>query len=110
MRSDKPFLYVLNGEDPVATDDVLAWCDWFEKADRAVDRTQIGDACVLTTFTGLDRSWSRDDQRVLWETTIFGGPHHGRGQRHVSKMAALVGHALWRGVSAWTAPHSFSVC
>jgi len=99
VRSDKPFLYVLNGEDPVATDDVLAWCNWFEKANRPIDRTQIGDACVLTTFTGLDRSWSRDDQRDLWETTIFGGPHHGRGQRHTSKMAALVGHALWRDVA-----------
>ena len=99
MRSDKPFLYVLNGEDPVATDDVLAWCDWFEKADRVVDRTQIGDACVLTTFTGLDQSSSRDDQHVFWETTIFDGRHHGLGQQYTSKMAALVGHALWCDVA-----------
>ena len=97
--SNKPFLYTLNGKDPVATDDVLAWCDWFEKADRVIDRTQIDDTCVLTKFTGLDRSWSRDGQLPLWETTIFGGQHHGLGQLYTSKIAALAGHALWCDVA-----------
>jgi hypothetical protein len=99
VRSDKPFLYVLNGEDPVATDDVLAWCAWYEKANRIVDRTQIDDACTVTTFMGLDQSHWRDDQRVLWETTIFGGPHHGLGQTYESRGAALVGHTLWSDVA-----------
>jgi hypothetical protein len=92
---DKPFLYVLNGEDPVAADDILAWCDWFEKADRVIKRTQIDNARVLTMFTGLDQAGFYNDQCVLWETTIFGGPHHGLGQCYTSKSAALVGHALW---------------
>lgn len=100
MRSDTAFLYTLSGEDPVSTDDPFAWCAWFEKADRVVGRTEIGDASVLTTFTGLNRpSWPREDQPVLWETTIFGGSHHGRGQRHATKMAALVGHELWCDVA-----------
>jgi hypothetical protein len=100
VRADKPFLYVLNGEDPVATNDVLVWCDWFEKADRIVDRTQIGDACVLTTFTGRDRAWILEgDERFLWETTIFGGPHHGMGQSAPSELSARVAHTMWRDVA-----------
>ena len=100
MRPDqKPFLYMLSGEDPVATDNVLAWCDWFEKADRIVDRTQIDDASVLTTFTGLDRAWYMFEQLVLWETTIFGGQHHVLGQSYVSNGSALIGHALWSDVA-----------
>jgi hypothetical protein len=95
--SEKPFLYVLDGKDPVATNDVLAWCAWFEKANRTVDRTKINDGCVLTTFTGCDRSW--DGERFLWETTIFGGPHHGMGQSDASELSARVAHALWRDVA-----------
>lgn len=99
MMLGKPFLYILVGEEPVLTDDPLVWCTWFEKADRTLTRTQIGDASVLTTFTGLDQSLSCDDQRVLWKTTIFGGQCHGLGQHYPSKMAALVGHGMWCDVA-----------
>ncbi len=92
-------LYILDSRGapvPVPAADILAWGTWLEDADRIVDRTKIDDTTqVLTVFTGIDQAWSKDAP-LLWETKIFGGPHHGLGQRDSTVMSARVGHVLWR--------------
>lgn len=100
MKSRESRLYMLSDKDPVQTNDVLAWCTWFEKADRTVAQTRIADTRVLTSFTGINREWR--DQTVLWETTISGGEHHGLGQQYTSEEAARFGHTLWDNVARGT--------
>lgn len=64
--------YVLNGHETVKAT-LLEWDKWFEKADRTVDKTEIGDARVSTVFIGLDHSWD-GGRPLLFETMVFGGP------------------------------------
>lgn len=88
--SDK---YILDENGvPVLETDLLKWGRWFEKSDRHVARTQVSDdVFVSTIFLGLDHSFSGGDP-ILWETLIFGGPHHGDGSRYTTREDALAGH------------------
>lgn len=68
--------YILEGKTPVPVDDVLVWEEWFEKADRHVDKTELPNGVsVSTVFLGLDHGWNGDIE--LFETMIFGGEHDG---------------------------------
>ena len=96
-------LYTQNEEGvPVPTQDVLVWSAWFEKADRSVMKTTIGEALISTTFTGIDRN--RSDRLWwkgvpwLWETRVFGGPYDGLGQYDISDTTARDGHHQWSRV------------
>src|SRR5271167_4289877 len=100
MRRERERLHMLGATaDPVATGDVLTWCTWFETCDRILERTKADDAYVVTMFTGIDRAVFDDEKTVLWETTIFGGAHHGEGQWYASAAAARIGHPLWCDVA-----------
>lgn len=64
--------YRLEGKQPIHERDLLAWCKWFETADRIVAQTQIGDvAMVSTVFLGIDHNWSGRGAPVLFETMTF---------------------------------------
>ena len=49
--------YILDGHTPVKVDDVLEWAKRFEKADRQVCVTEVGEALVSTVFLGLDHAF-----------------------------------------------------
>lgn len=44
-------------------------------------------------FLGLDHNWAQSGPPVLWETMIFGGPHHDYQERYSSLDGAVAGHA-----------------
>ena len=96
MSYGRERLYTLDSKgDPIPATDILEWGAWLEKADRLVSRTQIDDTTqVLTVFTGIDQAWSTHAP-ALWGTMVFGGPHHGLGQRDSTIMGARFGHSLW---------------
>ena len=92
-------LYVLddNGE-PLLMEDLHVWARWTEshKPDTVVaqDMAANDDVVVLisTVFLGIDHNWGLGDP-ILWETMIFGGPHHGYSERYTSRDEAIAGHA-----------------
>lgn len=71
--------YILEGHTPVPVDDALVWARWFERADRTVAKTVLGDIRVSTVFLGLDHNWGRllgaDTPPLLFETMVFGSDH-----------------------------------
>jgi hypothetical protein len=89
-------MYILDEEGkPVPEPDSLVWAEWFEHANRLVERTAItSKVTVSTIFLGLDHSFFRDDKPpVLWETMIFGGKHDLETWRYTSREDAVLGHA-----------------
>ncbi len=86
--------YILNKSgEPQAEHDFMAWADWFNTADRTVERTKIGDAKVSTVFLGIDHNFGDYGTPVLWETMVFGGNLDGECERYTSRGAAEAGHA-----------------
>lgn len=77
--------------NPVEESDSLAWGLWFEKAERHVDRTEIGDVLVSTVFLGLNHNWG-DGPPILYETMVFGGELDGEMRRYCTKDEASAGH------------------
>ena len=63
--------YILDDDrKPLLVDDLMVWAEWFEGANRVVDRTSIGPVDVSTVFLGTDHG-TGDGQPVLFETMIF---------------------------------------
>lgn len=62
--------YILEGKHPKKVDDLLEWAKWFEKGDRVVAKTKIGEAEISTVFLGIDHSFSGRTP-LLFETMIF---------------------------------------
>ncbi len=93
--------YILDErEEPIPCDDLLAWARWFEKADRRVAQTEVGEqAKVSTVFLGLDHRFneSEGDAPVLWETMVFGGPMDQEQERYATRDEALAGHVRMAG-------------
>lgn len=86
--SDK---YILEGKSVRPVDSLKEWAEWFEKSDRKVERTTVGEADVSTVFLGLDHSFG-DGPPVLFETMIFGGEHDQDQWRYCTKQEAIEGH------------------
>ena len=60
--------------------------------DHVVEKTKIGQVEVSTVFLGLDHSFCKGGDPVLWETMIFGGEHDGEQWRYTSRKEAIAGH------------------
>ena len=84
--------YILVYGKPTPCDDLMAWAQWFEVADRIVQRDIVGDVAVSTVFLGMDHSFGQGAP-VLWETMIFGGQHDHYQERYSPLAAARAGHA-----------------
>lgn len=52
----------------------MKWAKWYEKADRRVNKTNIGEVSVSTVFLGSDHGID-DNNPIIFETMIFGGEH-----------------------------------
>lgn len=85
-------IYILDGHTPVPASDLLTWSAWFEKAERHVAKTNIGDVFVSTVFLGLDHNWDQGPS-ILFETMVFQGPLDGEQERYVTWEEAEAGHA-----------------
>jgi hypothetical protein len=74
-----------------ATDDLMEWAKGFEKSDRHVGSTLVGDVHISTVFLGLDHSFG-DGPPLLFETMIFGGKHNQKQWRYSTWDEAVAGH------------------
>lgn len=77
MAKDKdglPFFggnYILDeAGNPVQEPDILKWGKWFEKGERRVKRTQVGELEVSTVFLATDYQFG-DGEPILYETMTF---------------------------------------
>ena len=84
--------YILDGQTPVPTEDVIEWAQWFETADRQVADDQIGDIRVSTVFTGIDYNFTQIGPPRVFETMIFGGALSDREWRYATWEEAEAGH------------------
>ena len=99
--------YILNESgEPELCEDLLTWGRWYERCDRHVDATTVGDLWVSTVFLGIDHDFSGLGPPILWETLTFrldpedhsrlimgGSDDTGQSARYSSKADALKGHA-----------------
>jgi len=72
--------------------EMMEWARAFEKDDRVIGATQVGEAKVSTVWLGLDHSW-HGGPPLIFETMIFDGPHDGYQARYSTEEQAKAGHA-----------------
>lgn len=85
--------YVLRGKEPVPTDSVIEWGQFFESDNRMVARAEVGDITISTVFLGIDHRFMDDGPPLLFETMIFGGVHNEYQERYSTWEEAEAGHA-----------------
>ena len=61
--------WILVDREPVPVD-LHTWAAWFEKFDRQVGRTMVGDLLVSTVFLGLDHNFYGGPP-LLFESMVF---------------------------------------
>lgn len=86
--------YTLDGHTPVRCTNAVEWANWYETANetRRVAEDNVGEARISTVFLGLDHAFNPNMLPILFETLIFGGPHHGEGKRYTTWDEAVEGH------------------
>jgi hypothetical protein len=88
--------YILDGHEPKQTNDMEVWhrLMFGEESDkRTVAFDQIGDVMVSTVFLGLNHALG-DEDRILFETMVFGGPLDRECVRYATWDEAEHGHAV----------------
>ena len=90
----------VKGEPPKIELNPLKWGEWFETAERTVEKTSISEGevemCeVSTVFLGIDHSFgSGTTKPVLFETAIFNSTNSDVIQRYETEKEAITGHAF----------------
>lgn len=73
-----PYTYILVDRKPVQHDNDDNWFMWYGNMEnRRVAADMVGEAFVSTIFGGIDRSYGRAPQPLVFETRIFEGEHDG---------------------------------
>jgi hypothetical protein len=87
--------YVLDPDgNPRLEPDLLTWAMWFERADRHIAYTELGQGVkVSTIFIGLDYGWDEAGPPILWETMVLGSTLDRQMMRWATREQALAGHA-----------------
>lgn len=62
--------YILDGRKAKRCNDLMHWAHWFERANRRVDETIVGNKRVSTVFIGLDHQFG-EGPPLIFETMIF---------------------------------------
>jgi len=83
--------YILDNHEAVPVD-LMTWAKWFEKADRTVATTNVGEMRVSTVFLGLNHQYG-DGPPLLFETLVFGGALADEMDRYSTWQEAEAGHA-----------------
>lgn len=85
--------YILDEHNqPEHIDDLMCWAMWFEKSDRTIAKTNVGDTLVSTVFLGIDHNFDEQGLPVLFETMVFGGALDEYQERYTSAEEAEWGH------------------
>ena len=84
--------YILQGKVAIPEPDVQKWAKWFEKADRRVKVTHVGDTMISTVFLGIDHSFGQLGPPLLFETMVFIGDGDGDMNRYPTWKLAEQGH------------------
>lgn len=88
----KKYILDLDGT-PIECENLLEWSAWYEKADRTVAKTKIGDVTVSTVFLSTDHSFNHGPP-ILYETMIFGGENDQFQERYTTREEAEEGHRI----------------
>lgn len=93
-----PTQWILDGHTPVPIRDPLEWGEWFERADRRIDWTEIHTAgadriTISTVFIGLGFSLDGGPP-LLFETMVFGGRADNWRWSYATWDAAAAGHKI----------------
>lgn len=88
----------VDGKTPVPCD-MQEWVAWMAMNEAAgIDYRRVAltrrwgrTVVVSTVFLTIDHAWD-DGPPVLWETMVFGGPHHEHQERYTSWDDAIAGH------------------
>jgi hypothetical protein len=94
MRRDRPHLYILDATGkPVPATNLLRWGEWFERANRTVEKDEIDGHFISTVFLGIDHNFLGEGPPILWETMVFDPDGKALDQiRYNSLDAARNGH------------------
>ncbi len=87
--------YILDEDNnPVHTEDVLEWGEWFKDLSRrTVAKDTVGSVNVSTVFIGLDYNFEGGEP-ILFETMVFGGELDQEEIRYRTWEEAEAGHKL----------------
>ena len=86
--------YILEGRE-IKKVDLMTWAKWFETADRQIGKDEIDGVIVSTVFLGIDHSFGKGMQPILFETMVFGGEFGQEQERYCTYTAAEEGHKRW---------------
>jgi hypothetical protein len=85
--------YVEINDVPRGARNLLEWAVAYEKTDRHVAEDRLATGVrVSTVFLGLDHSFLRRGEPILYETMVFGGPHDEHQRRYSTRAEAAAGH------------------
>lgn len=83
--------YTLNERAEPVKADVDTWAKRFDRAQRVVAQTSVGNAFVSTVFLGLDHQWGNGPP-VLYETMAFVDDKGVEEERYHTAAEACAGH------------------
>ncbi len=86
--------YIIDGYKVRAEPDYKKWLEWYSVADRAVGKTDVGDAQISTVFLSFDHSYEWGSAPILFETMVFGGELDGETVRYETREQAERGHVI----------------
>ena len=83
--------YILDGHEPIPTDNLLEWARWYATANRRVAFDQIANSEISTVFLGLSYRGG-EGAPLLFETMVFVGPLDQEHNRYSTWDDAAEGH------------------
>lgn len=90
MTTGRSSRYILDGQQPIPCDDLLAWARCFGCRVGFDERSGVR---VNTMFLGLDHNFFSGPP-LLFETTVFGGHHDEETKRYSTWEEAEDGHRM----------------
>jgi hypothetical protein len=84
--------YILNGKEPVRTNDSIAFSKMLASKERIVARTELDGCSISTVFLGLNHRRGGEGPPILFETFVFHGLCDGEMQRYCTWEEAEAGH------------------
>jgi hypothetical protein len=89
---EKIEFYILDGEEPVRTEDTLKWFKWFAREENwYVAKDIIDGNQIITFFLGTYDSLI-DKQPIFFKTMVLGGKLDGEMNCYYTRQEAETGH------------------
>jgi hypothetical protein len=87
-------VHVYNEDGEMDLKELIRWAEWFERAQRSIANTKIGDHSVSTVFLGLNHQYNPMAAPLWFETMVFGPPYE--ATMPVSGRKYMARKDLWR--------------